>query len=61
MYTNGKIGIIENSQLNELIASEKIKKFRRSEGWVIVGKDPIRKTEELDTKPKNRRSAGKKR
>jgi hypothetical protein len=58
MFTNGKTGIVENYQLDELIASGKIKKFRRSEGWVVVGKDPIRKAAELEIKPKKRQSAG---
>ena len=58
MYTNGKTGIVENYQLDDLIASEKIKKFLRSDGWVVVGKDPTRKTNELEIKPKKRQSAG---
>ena len=57
MYTNGKMGIVESFQLDDLIASGKIKKFRRSDGWVFVGKDPIRKTDELEIKPKRRLSA----
>jgi hypothetical protein len=58
MYTNGKAGIVESYQLDDLIASGKIKKFRRSDGWVVVGKDPIRKADELEIKPKKRQSAG---
>jgi len=42
MYRNGKIGVAEHTQLDELIRSNKIKKFLRSEGWVTVGTDPIR-------------------
>jgi hypothetical protein len=45
VYTNGKAGLVENYQLDDLIASGKIKKFRRSGGWVVVGKDPLRKTD----------------
>lgn len=58
MYTNGKTGIVENYQLDDLIASGKIKKFRRSEGWVVVGKDPVRKTGEVEMKQKKRQSSG---
>ena len=57
MYTNGKTGIVESFQLDDLIASGKIKKFRRADGWVVVGKDPIRKADELEIKPKRRQSA----
>jgi hypothetical protein len=59
MYTNGKTGIVENYQLDNLIASGTIKKFRRADGWVSVGKDPIRKTDEVEIKPKKGQSAGK--
>jgi hypothetical protein len=58
MYTNGKTGMVENYQLDDLIASGKIKKFRRADGWVSVGIDPIRKKDELEIKPKRRQSAG---
>ena len=50
IYTNGKTGMVENCQLDDLIASGKIKKFRRSDGWVSLGKDPIRKTDEVGDK-----------
>lgn len=58
MYTNGKTGIVENYQLDDLIASGKIQKFLRSDGWVVVGKDPTRKTNELEIKMKKRQSTG---
>jgi hypothetical protein len=58
MYTNGKTGMVEHYQLDDLIASGKIKKFRRADGWVSVGKDPIRKTDELEITPKKRQSTG---
>jgi hypothetical protein len=58
MYTNGETGIVENYQLDDLIASGKIKKFRHADGWVSVGKDPIRKTNEAEIKPKRRQRAG---
>jgi len=58
MYTNGKTGMVENYQLDDLITSGKIKKFRRADGWVSVGIDPIRKTNDVEKKPKKRQSAG---
>jgi hypothetical protein len=42
-YRNGKEGMVESSELEELIHSNKIKKFLRLEGWVTVGNDPTRK------------------
>ena len=42
VYKNGDIGMIGTSSLEDLIASEKILKFMRSEGWVTLGIDPVR-------------------
>jgi hypothetical protein len=41
-YKNGRTGRVEAYQLSHLICSQKIKKFLRSEGWVTIGRDPIR-------------------
>ena len=46
MYQNGKIGEIENFQLDALINSNTIKKFQRSGKWVTIGVDPIREVRE---------------
>jgi hypothetical protein len=46
MYQDGKIGKIEAYQLDDLIHSNKIKKFRRSGKWVKIGIDPVRKIRE---------------
>jgi hypothetical protein len=41
-YQNETTGEIEAYQLDDLILSNKIKKFFRSGEWVVIGKDPIR-------------------
>jgi hypothetical protein len=46
MYQDGKIGEIENYQLDALIDSSKIKKFQRSGKWITIGVDPIREVKE---------------
>ena len=46
MYQDGKIGEIENYQLDDLIQSKKIRKFQRSGEWVTIGIDPIREIRE---------------
>lgn len=43
VYKNNKMGIVDASQLDELISSNKIKTFLRSEGWVTIGVDSVRK------------------
>lgn len=42
IYKNNKRGMIDEYLLDELIREEKIKAFRRSGGWVKLGRDPIR-------------------
>jgi len=46
MYQNGKIGEVEAFELDVLIKSNKIIKFRRSDKWVTIGRDPIREIRE---------------
>jgi len=43
IYKNNKRGTVENYLLDDLIKDERIKAFRRSTGWVRIGRDPIRK------------------
>jgi hypothetical protein len=43
VYQNNKMGLVVDSQLDQLISSNRIKRFLRSEGWVMVTGDPIRK------------------
>jgi hypothetical protein len=42
MYKDGKYGMVKPFVLDKLIASGKIIKFFRSEGWVTIGVDRIR-------------------
>ncbi len=60
MYRDGKIGVVEDYQLDELIRLNKIKKFMRSEGWVTIGVDPVRKINEVSKDPERRQNARKK-
>ena len=60
MYQNNEIEMVKASQLNTLISSNKIKKFLRSEHWVTVGIDPIRKESRVYYKGSEKRQAVKK-
>ncbi len=42
VYKNGIHDTVVPEYLNFLLESERIKMFRRSNGWVHVGVDPIR-------------------
>ena len=59
IYQTNEIDVVESSQLDTLISSNKIKKFLRSEGWVTVGIDPIRKESRVNYKGSERRQAAK--
>lgn len=60
IYQNGKYGSVEDSELDELIAKRKIKKFLRSTGWCTLGVDAIRKESRIDYKGQERRQSVKK-
>lgn len=47
IYQTDEIDVVEASQLDTLISSNKIKKFLRFDGWVTVGIDPTRKENKL--------------
>jgi hypothetical protein len=44
IYRDNEMDLIDASHLNELIASNKIKKFLRSEGWVTISRGHIRRS-----------------
>jgi PAS domain S-box-containing protein len=54
LYQSNEYGMVKPLLLDELIASGKIKKFLRSEGWATVGIDPIRGTGGYYTGPDRR-------
>lgn len=43
IYTDKTIGIVKAARLEELMAKGMIGAFLRLDGWVVIGKDPIRK------------------
>ncbi len=55
MYHNNETEMVEASHLDALISSNKIKKFLRSEGWVTVGIDLMRKERRINYKGTERR------
>jgi hypothetical protein len=55
IYQNGKYGLVDDSELDELITNRKIKKFLRSTGWCTLGVDQIRKESRIDYKGQERR------
>ncbi len=41
-YRDGRYDMVKASHLNRLIAANLISQFKRSSGWAIIGRDPIR-------------------
>ena len=54
-YKNGQEDMVEDSQLEDLIKTNKIIKFMRSDGWCTIGIDPIRKESSSSYKGPERR------
>jgi len=54
IFVTGEVGNVNRSTLNSLIQEKTIVAFRRSDGWVQIACDPIRKTQEPLTRPGNR-------
>ncbi len=42
MYNNGTFDMVKPGLLDSLLSNQKISSFKRSTGWVVVGRDPIR-------------------
>lgn len=42
MYRNGKYDMVHPFFLETLITSGRVLKFLRTEGWITIGKDPVR-------------------
>lgn len=41
-YDNNKFDFVKNYQLDSLLENQRIRRFKRTSGWVTVGVDPIR-------------------
>lgn len=42
MYSDGNFDIVKPGLLDRLIEQESIAGFKRSAGWIVIGRDPIR-------------------
>ncbi len=41
-YSDGQVDKIPQPLLNTMIENRKVVGFKRKEGWIVIGKDPIR-------------------
>ncbi|PLX89485.1 MAG: hypothetical protein C0618_01135 [Desulfuromonas sp.] len=43
-YSDGTIDRVQSIVLDTLINTGSISRFKRSDGWAVIGRDPIRKS-----------------
>jgi hypothetical protein len=54
IFSDGEERTVPAYMLDYLIREQRIVAFQRSEGWVQIGRDPIRKAQQPITKPGDR-------
>jgi hypothetical protein len=42
MYSDGRFDLVKHTTLDQLLAQNSIASFKRSSGWAVVGRDPLR-------------------
>jgi hypothetical protein len=42
MYSDGRFDLVKPSTLHQLLEENCLASFKRSSGWAVVGRDPIR-------------------
>ena len=57
MYSDGRFDMVKPSLLEKLLKEEAVTSFKRSSGWVVVGRDPIRGSGDADYRGTERRVA----
>ncbi len=42
MYSDGRFDLIKPNLLDQLLGQNCLASFKRSEGWAVIGRDPLR-------------------
>lgn len=42
MYSDGRFDLVKQPMLDQLLEKNRVASFRRSSGWAVVGRDPVR-------------------
>lgn len=58
MYSDGNFDIVKPGLLDRLIEQESITGFKRSAGWIVIGRDPIRTNRKSSYSGPERRQHG---
>jgi hypothetical protein len=57
MYSDGRFDMVKPNMLEKLIKEEAVTSFKRSSGWAVVGRDPIRSNDKIVYRGAERRGA----
>ncbi|MFZ5997744.1 MAG: GSU3473 family protein [Nitrospirota bacterium] len=55
IFHNDRGGVVDKEHLDRLLWEEKIKEFYRSDGWVVIGCDPVRIRKQYYNGPERRK------
>lgn len=57
MYSDGRFDLVKDVLLDQLLENNSIVSFKRSNGWAVVGRDPIRGRGGMSYRGPERRAA----
>lgn len=57
MYSDGRFDMVKPSMLDNLLERQSVTSFKRSSGWAVVGRDPIRSAGRSNYQGEDRRTA----
>ncbi len=57
MYSDGRFDMVKPSMLDNLLERQSITSFKRSSGWAVVGRDPVRSAGRSNYQGEDRRTA----
>lgn len=55
MYSDGRFDVVKQATLDQLLERNRVASFKRSSGWAVVGRDPLRGTGGLSYSGPDRR------
>ena len=57
MYSDGRFDLVKHTVLDQLLERNKVASFKRSSGWAVVGRDPLRGKGGISYRGPDRRTA----
>lgn len=57
MYSDGRFDMVKSDMLDQLLVKSGITSFKRSSGWAVVGRDPLRSRSLQDYRDVERRGS----